>query len=328
MMEQHLEWLTIGAPLQCRFEIAWGLPDQGPANAKTFALDDVAMAVTAATAANLAGNNIYVGTTLKGAATPMLGRTSNAHAAMATCLALDFDSEFVTGARRLGCIARPQQILITGTQPGLRGQLWVRLAPSFNLKVWSHLNRELAACCEADLNAVGLNRLMRLPGTISYPNTVKRSRGYSIELTQLISREGERYTMTEILQNLPPRISEPAQPKAPEHPGDLPANTTNVIIIMSALDALPFEFADNRRLWLRVGFALHDWNPGPVGMALWKAFSGRCRSKADETDFDSLWSRFGRTLGSGKITLGSLIHHARQAGWSPAEPWDRITRVV
>jgi hypothetical protein len=326
MMHRHLEWLTIGGPLQYRFEIAWGPPDQGPIRASTYRLDDVATAVSAATELNSAGNNVYVGVTLKDAETPACGRTGNEHAAMATSLALDFDNDFISGAQRLGVISPPQHLLITGTQPKLRGQLWVPLTRTFNLKVWDHANRELAAYCEADLNAVGVNRLMRLPGTISYPNTVKRSRGYCVEVTKLISRESKRFTIAEILQNLPAR-SVVAQAIPQRQARDLPANTTNVIIIMSALDALPIEFADTYRLWLSVGFALHDWNSGPVGLALWKALSNRCRLKADRTDFDRRWSRFGRSRSPERITLGTLLHHARKAGWSPPTSWDRLTQV-
>ena len=127
-MRRHLKWLT--EPVrqtssQLRVEIAWGDPDSGPNRAKTFRLDQIDAAVSFAAWINFKGCNVYVGVTLKRADTPASGRTGSQHAALAAALAIDIDSDFVSGAKRLGVIARPQQMVITGRLPGLRGQLLV-----------------------------------------------------------------------------------------------------------------------------------------------------------------------------------------------------------
>jgi hypothetical protein len=326
-MGQHLEWLTTGAPIDYRFEIAWGNPDQGPTNGRTFRLDDVASAVDVATQANLAGQNVYVGVTLKHSETPEFGRTSIAHAAVATGIAVDFDRAFLSGARRLGSIARPQLILITGRQPSLRAHLWVRMSPMYKLKIWDHVTREVVAYCEADANAVGINRLMRLAGTISYPSSAKRSRGYGVEPTQLISRGTESYLAADILAALSHAPKAPSQPASSDKIDRIPVNVTNAAIICSALNALPPIFVEEYQPWLSIGFALHDFSPGPVGLSLWKKHSARCPAKAAVTDFGRYWSRFGRRSDGNQVTIGSLIHHAKEAGWRAPAAWDRTNRL-
>lgn len=326
-MRQHLDWITTGAPIDYRFEIAWGLPDQGPNNARTFRLDDVASGVAAATQTNLAGNNVYVSVTLKSPSTPAYGRTRKEHSAVATCLTVDFDNQFISGARRLGSIARPQLIVLTGTRPSLRAQLWLRITPIYHLRLWDHATREIAEVCQADLNAVGLNRLMRLAGTVSYPTTAKRSRGYIEEVTQLISRGFENYSVGDLLVALPPREARAAPTNCGMEHRSLPANTVNIEILCSALRALPVEFAVEYSRWLRVGLALHHFCPGADGLKLWMRFSERCPDKAAVTNFESHWARFSLRRNASPVTIGSILYHARKAGWRAPRRWDRVGRI-
>ena len=69
-------------------------------------------------------------------------------------------------------------------------------------------------------------------------------------------------------------------------------NRTNVALIHSMLDALPDEYATEYDPWLRVGFALHSFDDGEIGLALWERFSNRCPDKAEGTDFAGLWAGF------------------------------------
>ncbi|PPD46057.1 MAG: hypothetical protein CTY15_01315 [Methylocystis sp.] len=103
----------------------------------------------------------------------------------------------------------------------------------------------------------------------------------------------------------------------------LPVNPTNIVIIMSMLDALPDSYVSDYRHWRDVGFALHDFDDGAVGLALWKKFSNRCPDKAAETDFEARWGSFGSNYSGKKITLGSLRHRAEENGWRAPRQWDR-----
>jgi hypothetical protein len=87
------------------------------------------------------------------------------------------------------------------------------------------------------------------------------------------------------------------------------------------LDALPDRHADEYDLWLDVGFALHSFDSGRVGLALWRRFSARHAVKAEETDFENVWATFDRPYDGAKITIGTLWAMARDHGWEP-KPWD------
>jgi len=124
-MRRHLEWLA--EPVCCaspdlRVEIAWADPETGPNRAKTFQLEKLSDAVQFAAWINSKGCNVYVGATLKRADTPAKGRTRAEHAALATCLPVDVDGDFETGARKLGTVAKPQLLVLTGRTPEPRGQ--------------------------------------------------------------------------------------------------------------------------------------------------------------------------------------------------------------
>jgi len=106
-----------------------------------------------------------------------------------------------------------------------------------------------------------------------------------------------------------------------------PINRTNVALIQSMLDALPDEYASEYGLWLRTGFALHDFNDGEVGLALWRKFSRRCAEKADGADFEGFWVNFSRDYHGRKISLGWLRAEAEAHGWRAPCRWDRSTEI-
>src|SRR5271166_4771384 len=187
-MRRHLEWLA--EPVCCaspdlRVEIAWADPETGPNRAKTFQLEKLSDAVQFAAWINSKGCNVYVGATLKRADTPAKGRTRAEHAALATCLPVDVDGDFETGARKLGTVAKPQLLVLTGRTPEPRGQLWIRIAPTEEMEAWSQVNQRSVNFSGGDRNALGTYRLMRLAGSVSFPSVKKQARGYVAELTTL-----------------------------------------------------------------------------------------------------------------------------------------------
>jgi hypothetical protein len=93
------------------------------------------------------------------------------------------------------------------------------------------------------------------------------------------------------------------------------------------LDALPAEYADDFDLWIRTGFALHDFDDGEVGLALWKRFSRRCPDKANHTDFDARWAGFSRNYQGHMISIGWLRAQAQTQGWRAPCRWDRSVKI-
>lgn len=344
-MLRHLEWLI--APVRdmhpnLRLEIAWGDPESGPNRAKTFRLDQIDAAARFAEWINAKGCNVYVGATLKRADTPAKGRTRSQHAALATCLPVDIDGGLVVGARKLAVIAKPQLMVITGRAPEPRGQLWIRVAPTEDMEVWSEVNRRSVLFSGADRFALGTYRLMRLAGTVSFPSSQKQARGYGVEVTSAVFFKAPACDLRELLDRFPSVASEqaPGRSRMGASRGRIgsllgsnlyeppPVNRTNVALVQSMLDALSDEYASEFDLWLRTGFALHAFDDGDVGLALWKRFSQRCRKKADLTNFDARWAGLGRDYEGKKISLGWLRGQAQAHGWRAPCRWDRSTKIA
>ena len=88
----------------------------------------------------------------------------------------------------------------------------------------------------------------------------------------------------------------------------VPLNKHNIRVVLSMLSVLPDAIAADYGTWLRVGFALHAFDGGKVGLTLWKKFSMRCPEKAVATDFDAKWAAASPVkvvLRSGSARCGS-----------------------
>lgn len=331
----HLNWLVgpvVETDPSLRFEVAWGEPGQGPSRARTYRLDQIVEGAGFAAWINGKGANVYVGATLKKVDTPFKGRTSASHAALAVCLPVDIDGAFHDGCQKLEGIAKPQLLVMTGTIPEPRGQIWIRTVPTTDMTLWEEVNRRSVYFSGGDQNALGTYRLMRLAGTVSYPSPQKGKRGYITELTTTNFCDAPIYDLSTLLGSLPPAAKATTSSVRNSNVPTclrrrIPLNRVNVAIVQTMLDALPEEYAEDYDLWLCVGFALYSFDPGEVGLRLWMNFSERCPDKAADTDFETQWARFDRPYDGDKITLGSLWHHARRHGWRMPCPWDFLTTI-
>ena len=84
-----------------------------------------------------------------------------------------------------------------------------------------------------------------------------------------------------------PRPFDGAAARAPE-----PWSQAGEALLRSALAAIP---AENRDVWLKVGFALHDLaaaDPRWPGRALWDEWSRTCPEKFDAAEQDKTWASF------------------------------------
>ena len=77
-------------------------------------------------------------------------------------------------------------------------------------------------------------------------------------------------------------------------------------VVLSMLATLPDAMAADYGSWIRIGFALHAFNGGKVGLALFKKFSARCTEKAAATDFEKVWAGFSRPYEGRAIGIGTL----------------------
>jgi len=81
---------------------------------------------------------------------------------------------------------RPDMIVTTGAQPHRRLHAYWRLnEPCFDLAKWQNCQKQLAERLNTDTSITNPSRIMRVAGTVSYPNKHKQKKGYIPELVTL-----------------------------------------------------------------------------------------------------------------------------------------------
>jgi len=74
----------------------------------------------------------------------------------------------------------------TGTQPFVRGHAyWELEEPCLNLDAWREVQRSIAASLGTDPAVINPSRIMRVAGTVSWPNAKKVEKGYVPELVTM-----------------------------------------------------------------------------------------------------------------------------------------------
>ena len=86
--------------------------------------------------------------------------------------------------------------------------------------------------------------------------------------------------------------------------------------VENALDALDAGCAYPK--WRNLAFAVHDWDSGPTGKGIFESWSRMSSAWDDQSQrlIDNIWDNSKQGDG---VTVGTLIHHATNAGWSPSQ---------
>jgi hypothetical protein len=96
------------------------------------------------------------------------------------------DQSGLSGLNALAAKLEPDIIVITGTIPHERRHAyWRLLEPCTDLDLWRSRQLDRAERYQTDKAVTYPSRLMRVDGTVSYPNTEKLARGYVPELTTM-----------------------------------------------------------------------------------------------------------------------------------------------
>jgi P4 family phage/plasmid primase-like protien len=85
--------------------------------------------------------------------------------------------------------------------------------------------------------------------------------------------------------------------------------------LRSALAAIP---GNDRDIWLKVGFALHDLtaaDPRWPGREMRDEWSRTCLEKFDPAGQDKAWASFGRDYEVERVGIGTVYHLAKEYGW-------------
>lgn len=205
----HIEWLVAparGAYDDALVEIAYEpAPDQGPRAARLFGLDELQQALEFAVSKNIEGCNVYIGAALR---LPDANRNKRASAEdfyVATAVPIDIDKNYDATRANMAAICDDGLVVTTGLTPERRSQHWTRLVePCDSDLEFGHAFRGLVEHVGADMAVKDAARVMRLGGTVAYPNARKVGLGYCIELTTTITNENARPSSLEALKALAP----------------------------------------------------------------------------------------------------------------------------
>lgn len=186
-IQKHIEWLI--EPARGDFddgliEIAYEGHGRGPREARLFGLDEVAEAVDFAARQNSSGSNMYIGAALRLPDTARDGRTTAADFYVATAVPIDIDTDYDATRAKMAAVCDDGLVVTTGMTPTRRSQHWTRLVePCDDAYEFGHAFAALVMHTGADKAVKDPARIMRLGGTVSYPNKDKLAAGYLVETT-------------------------------------------------------------------------------------------------------------------------------------------------
>lgn len=96
------------------------------------------------------------------------------------------DVQGLNGLSMLSNLQAPDIIVTTGTIPHKRQHAYWHFAePCYDLELWGTTQRRIASEFNTDNAVVDLSRVMRLPGTVSYPSLAKQAKKYVPELVTM-----------------------------------------------------------------------------------------------------------------------------------------------
>jgi hypothetical protein len=179
-------WNEIGQPL---IEIR-SISLSGSTNAARFKLKDLDKAVEHAEAMNKAKANIYM---CINAIDPIKAEDIPAgKAAKDTDILAAFycfaDADTKGAMENIMSFAGPKFTMSvkTGTKPFSRGHAyWELEEPCKNMDAWKEVQKSIAASLQTDAAVINPSRIMRVAGTVSWPNKKKQDKGYVPELVTM-----------------------------------------------------------------------------------------------------------------------------------------------
>jgi hypothetical protein len=201
MMLQHLERLFA----RCReeypdglCEVCWIHPEIEGARAQLFPVtgDGLKKAADLAESWNRAGFNVYVGANPRRPTASIGKRAGSEDVEIAFFQFVDVDDR-EAAARLLAAKELPYSVAATtGRTPSPRGQAyWELVDPVRNLASWRSTQEILIDNFKSDRRIKNADRIMRLGGSVSYPDAKKRARGYVTEMVALrIALDAPRVT--------------------------------------------------------------------------------------------------------------------------------------
>ena len=288
-------WNTVGQPL---IEIR-SISQSGSANAARFALKNIDDAAQHAQAMNEAKQNIYM---CINPIDPIIEIPAGQAAKDTDILAAFYcfaDADTAGAMENILSFAGPKftMSIKTGTTPFARGHAYWKLEePVQNMQAWRDVQKAIAASLQTDAAVVNPSRIMRVAGTVSWPNQKKQDKGYVPELVTMrteFSTDREPVEFERMMRAFPR-----AEPQA--------ASTINIDLGQQAMD---------RQMAVQNVLAGEDWHHNMVRLV----GSYVNKGLADE-EIHAITDGFtlgGYTVEETRAEVQKAIDGARAKGWTP-----------
>ncbi len=288
-------WNTVGQPL---IEIR-SISQSGSANAARFALKNIDDAAQHAQAMNEAKQNIYM---CINPIDPIIEIPAGQAAKDTDILAAFYcfaDADTAGAMENILSFAGPKftMSIKTGTTPFARGHAYWQLEePVKNLQAWRDVQKAIAASLQTDAAVINPSRIMRVAGTVSWPNKKKQDKGYVPELVTMrteFSTDREPVEFERMMRAFPK-----AEPQA--------ASTMSIDLGQQAMD---------RQMAVQNVLAGEDWHHNMVRLV----GSYVNKGLADE-EIHAITDGFtlgGYTVEETRAEVQKAIDGARAKGWTP-----------
>ncbi|MDZ7906203.1 MAG: AAA family ATPase [Cypionkella sp.] len=236
------------------------------------------------------------------------------------------DCDDADAARNVKSFVGPKwtAAVTTGTIPSARAHVyWELESPCTDLAAWRAMQSDIAATFKSDKSVINPSRIMRLSGTVTYPDTKKRERGYVPEISRLRTEydDGRAPIAFDRMRQVfaaQTTLSERAKPSAqPPSQGGFEIQTAAMGNGVNAsndevLDLLSYISPDiGYADWLAVLMGLHDKFEGSdEGLEIAVEWSAK-GAKYVAGEVEAKWDTFTPGKGSG---FGTIAEFARQGG--------------
>ncbi len=192
---------------------------------KRFDADEVPDAAAWAAETNERGFNLYaVRNPIRPPADGWPGSATDADIIAACYLWADCDSDTATDNIKKFPGPRFTAHVVTGRTPSVRVHTYWELEDwCHDLSDWNAMQRAIAAHFGSDPAVVNPSRIMRLGGTVTWPNTKKRDKGYTPESAQIVTEYNDARTRVSMDQMRRIFASAAPQPSFQIDTGALPS---------------------------------------------------------------------------------------------------------
>jgi len=292
-------WNEVGQPL---LEIR-SISASGSTNAARFRLNQIDEAVEHAEAMNKAKANIYM---CINAIDPILAENIPAgKAAKDTDIMAAFycfaDADTKGAMENIMSFAGPKFTMSvkTGTTPFARGHAyWELEEPCQNMQAWKEIQKSIAASLQTDSAVINPSRIMRVAGTVSWPNKKKQDKGYVPELVTMrteFSTDRDPQPIERLMRAIPTK--------------EVPNNQVGGIEIDLGQQAM------DRQLTAQSILAGDDWHNNIIRLVA--SYVSKGLSDDEIHAITDSFTMSGYSVDDTRQEVQQAIDGAREKGWTP-----------